>query len=91
MPKANKEKIDYVKELLEQKTVYRDIQEKLINKFGSGMSNSTLKKMQKELDENTMLKSKIKQLEYEVNHWKSLYFELKEATLLKFGRENNEH
>ena len=51
MGKSNQEKIEYAQQLLSADIPYREIQEYLKLRFGSGMSNTTLQKLQDEHDE----------------------------------------
>ncbi len=48
MSKRDPEKIAFAEELMEQGVPYRQIQEKMKEKFGSGMSNNTLNKLQQQ-------------------------------------------
>ena len=79
MKTTNFEKIAYAQQLLKQGFKYREIQEKLKEKFKSGMSNSTLTKLQAEMDENQMLKAEIQRLKNELALYKNLYQELLET------------
>ncbi len=80
MPKSSPEKITYAKTLLGQNVAYNEIQEKLRSKFGSGMSNTTLVKMQNVEDIGESKDQKIEELERELKFFKRLYFELLEKT-----------
>ena len=80
MPKSSLEKISYAKPLLEQNIAYNEIQEKLKSKFGSGMSNTTLVKMQNAKDADESKDHRIEELERELRFFKKLYFELLEKT-----------
>ena len=66
-------------ELIQKGTPYREIQVLLKNEFGTGMSNSTLKKLLENSTIITQLKNQITRLDGEVKVWKNLYFELKET------------
>ncbi len=79
MGKSSIEKINHAEKLLRQKKTYRFIQSKLKETFGSGMSNTTLKHIEKKQDKIVIMETRIKQLEYELNLFKKLYFELKDA------------
>lgn len=85
----NKAKQEYASSLLKEGMKYREIQQKLQDKFGSGMSNTTLQKLQRQLKEIHILKKKVRELEEEVNLWKSLYFELKEATIKRLKKHKS--
>ena len=76
---TNFEKIAFAQQLLQQGYKYRDIQEILKKKYKSGMSNSTLTKLQAEMDENQNLKAEIQRLKYELALYKNLYQELLET------------
>jgi hypothetical protein len=77
--KSSIEKINHAEKLLRLKKPYRLIQNDLKEHFGSGMSNTTLKHLQKKQDKFVLMETRIKQLEYELNLFKKLYFELKDA------------
>lgn len=85
----NKVKQEFATSLLKEGMKYREIQQELQKKFGSGMSNTTLQKLQKQLKEIHVLKKKVRELEEEVNLWKTLYFELKEATIKRLKKSRS--
>jgi hypothetical protein len=89
MPKISQTRKEFVKSLMETDFNYDQIQEQLKIKFGAGMSNTTLQKIKEEMQEVNFLKSKIQHLEEEVNLWKKLYFELKDATITQLRRKSN--
>ena len=89
MPHADKAKQEYASSLLNEGIKYREIQQKLQDKFGSGMSNTTLQKLQKQIKEMYILKKRVRELEEEVNLWKSMYFELKEATIKRLRKNSS--
>ncbi len=80
MGKSNQEKLDLAEQLLQEGKPYRLIQEALLAKFGSGMSNTTLKRMLKEKNKIYQLEEQNKQLEHELALFKKMYFELLNAT-----------
>ncbi|UYP45003.1 hypothetical protein NEF87_001288 [Candidatus Lokiarchaeum ossiferum] len=75
MPRSSREKIEFAKKLTEEGLSYDEIQKKLFDKFGSGMSNTTIKNLNKKKDKISELESKIKDLERELSFFKRLYFE----------------
>jgi len=77
--KSSLEKIIFAERLLRQGKPYRIIQDKLQEKFGSGMSNTTLKTLQKKQLKMSILENRIKELEHELGIFKKMYFELKTA------------
>ncbi|WP_371806703.1 hypothetical protein [Candidatus Lokiarchaeum ossiferum] len=80
MAKTKKEKIEYAKKLIEEELSYDEIQKKLFKKFGSGMSNSTIKRLSEQKESIADLKKRNKELENELNLFKRLYFDLLERT-----------
>jgi len=80
MGRSSREKIEFAKLLIEKDLPYAEIQKKLIDKFESGMSNSTIKNLAKKKEEVGDLKTKIKDLERELSLFKRLYFDLLEKT-----------
>lgn len=80
MGKSSEEKIEYAEELINQGVPYRAIQIRLKEKFDSGMSNSTLQKLQARHDHIVDLEDRIDMLEKELALFKRLYFELLDAT-----------
>ena len=62
MGKSSQEKIEYATQLLRADIPYREIQEYLKLRFGSGMSNTTLQNLQVERDEIDLLKEELKNL-----------------------------
>ena len=89
MPKLRKQRKDFVKQLMQNDYNYDQIQEKLKEKFGTGMSNTTLQRIKSEMQEITFLKKEIQHLQEEVQLWKNLYFELKDATIKKIRGPNH--
>ena len=87
MVKSSKEKLDTAKKLLLQGAPYREIQKKLNDQYGSGVSNSTLIKLQKKNDEIQLLKLENFQLKEELALFKKLYFELLAATKNKMEKD----
>jgi hypothetical protein len=76
MVKSSYEKIAHARKLIKIQLPYREIQQELKNRFGSGMSNSTLRKIATEIDEITFLRQKVGKLEGELQFFKNLYFDL---------------
>ena len=87
MPHIDKDKQEYASSLLKEGLKYQEIQLKLQKKFGSGMSNTTLQKLQRQTKETYALTKRVRELEEEVNLWKSMYFELKEATIKRLRKK----
>ncbi|OLS15092.1 MAG: hypothetical protein RBG13Loki_1279 [Promethearchaeota archaeon CR_4] len=88
MGKSSKEKFDLVEQLLQEGKPYRVIQEKLLEKFGSGMSNTTLKRLLNEQNKIHQLEEKNMQLEHELALFKKMYFELLNATRKSLAAKN---
>ncbi len=78
MGKSSQEKIEYAQQLLRADIPYREIQEYLKLRFGSGMSNTTLQKLQDERDEINRLREELKRCKYQLDLYKRLYNELLE-------------
>lgn len=78
MGKSSQEKIEYAQQLLRADIPYREIQEYLKLRFGSGMSNTTLRKLQDEHDEINRLREDLKRSNYQLDLYKRLYHELLE-------------
>jgi len=85
--KSSKEKIDLAEKLLSNGTSYRLIQEELKKNFGSGMSNTTLKNLQRSFKGKNLLKEKIEFLEDELALFKKLYFQIRKATKKRLMKE----
>jgi len=77
--KSNDEKELYARKLLKLNLTYREIQEELRRKFKSGMSNSTLKILQDEVNEMQNLRAEVQHLRKELAMYKNLYFDLIET------------
>ena len=60
MPKSSKEKQELARLLLNEGISYDQIQEELKNKYGSGMSNTTLKRLTVEPERIKELEDKAK-------------------------------
>ena len=73
------EKINFAKTLLEVGVPYREIQIQLKIKFGSGVSNSKLRDLQQDLEEDGDLRVELARVNKELVLYKKLYFELLEA------------
>ena len=80
MSKRDPEKIAFAEELMEQGVPYRQIQEKMKEKFGSGMSNNTLNKLQQQKSHIQVIEKELTQTKEELALFKKLYFELLAAT-----------
>ncbi|OLS14741.1 MAG: hypothetical protein RBG13Loki_1611 [Promethearchaeota archaeon CR_4] len=78
MGKSSQEKINFVYKLLKEGIPYRDIQTKLKDKFGNGISNTTLIRINARVLRDQTLEVRIQQLEEELALFKRLYFELLE-------------
>lgn len=87
MGKSSKEKIELAEKLLINKTSYRLIQEELKKKFGSGLSNTTLRDLQRDQSRVNILEEKIEFLEEELALFKKLYFQLRKATKKRLLKE----
>ena len=87
MGKSSKEKIELAEKLLINKTSYRLIQEELKKKFGSGLSNTTLRDLQRDQSRVNILEEKIEFLEEELALFKKLYFQLRKATKKRLMKE----
>jgi hypothetical protein len=85
--KSSKEKIELAEKLLINKTSYRLIQEELKKKFGSGLSNTTLRDLQRDQSRVNILEEKIEFLEEELALFKKLYFQLRKATKKRLLKE----
>ncbi|QEE17542.1 hypothetical protein DSAG12_03379 [Promethearchaeum syntrophicum] len=79
MPKSSKEKQEYANFLLQKGISYAQIQEELKNRYGSGMSNTTLQRMILETDRIKELEDKMKDISLELKMYKKMYYELLEA------------
>ena len=90
MVKSSKEKLDFTRKLLQMGLSYREIQEKLRVQFGSGVSNTTLIKLQKKNDEVSQLRKENDQLTEELALFKKLYFELLALTKKRMEKIKNE-
>jgi hypothetical protein len=88
MIKLIKEKQDRIKELLQNQTTYRNIQVILKEEFGGGISNTTLKKMNQEQDRIKQLEMENQKLREELQVFKTLYYELVEATKKLLNQTN---
>ena len=77
--KTPEEKKEYVRKLLHAGIPYQEIQEHLKLRFGSGMSNTTLKNMAQETDEILILRKDLTETKKELELFKELYYELLKA------------
>ncbi|MHA1672356.1 MAG: hypothetical protein ACTSYI_01890 [Promethearchaeota archaeon] len=73
--------------LLINKTSYRLIQEELKKNFGSGLSNTTLRNLQRDQSRINILEERIEFLEEELALFKNLYFKLRKATKNRLSKE----
>ncbi|OLS16329.1 MAG: hypothetical protein RBG13Loki_0053 [Promethearchaeota archaeon CR_4] len=80
VPKSPKEKTEFAITLLSQGKTYREVQQMLVEQFGSGMSNTTLLKLQYPKPKIEDLLKRIDDLEQELLLFKRLYFELVAVT-----------
>ncbi len=71
-------KIQYAMDLIRKGLTYREIQNKLNLKFGSSISNSTIKKLNRKIEEEYSKDAEIARLKKELEVFKKLYFELLE-------------
>ena len=85
MGKSSQEKVQYAQQLLVKRVPYRRIQTLLTERFGGGMSNTTLKKLQSELGEIIQLRQQVAFLNKELKFYKRLYVELLSATKRKLN------
>ena len=76
MPKSSKEKQELARLLLNEGISYDQIQEELKKKYGSGMSNTTLKRLTVEPERIKELEDKVKELALELKMYKKMYYEL---------------
>ncbi|MBD3351009.1 MAG: hypothetical protein GF364_05935 [Candidatus Lokiarchaeota archaeon] len=71
-------KIQYAMELIKKGLTYREIQDELHAKFNSSISNSTIKKLHRKIEEEYSKDAEIARLKKELKVFKDLYFELLE-------------
>ena len=88
--RSSREKIEYAKKLVGDGLVYEEIQKKLKDRYGSGMSNSTLKRMRENKSKIEDHSKRIGQLESQLTVFKKFYLELKEK-MEKMEKEENSH
>ena len=79
MGKNNVEKMAFAQILIRQGYTYRDIQSELKKSYGSGLSNTILKQIQDQLDDNAQLRAENEKILQELKIYKNLYFDLLEA------------
>ena len=89
MPQNDAEKIRYAKKLLKIGMSYRDIQLNLKLTYGSGMSNTTLKKLVVEEKLIEDWKEKYEKSQEELAVYKNLYFNLLKTLKSKLKDEKN--
>lgn len=90
MPKSPQEKSEYAIALLAQGKTYREVQQLLTERFGSGMSNTTLLKLQYPKPNIENLLKQNEDIEQELTLFKRLYFELAAATKENLDAKNKE-
>ncbi len=76
MKRSSQEKIEYATKLVSEGLPYQEIQRKLKERFGSGMSNSTLKLLREAQSKLGGKSDRIRQLEQELALFKKGYFEV---------------
>jgi len=86
MGKSNKEKLEFAHKLVQLRMPYREIQLKLKEEFGSGVSNNTLKKMNEQKSKIEEMEIEMATLKKELVLFKKLYFELLESTEKRFKK-----
>lgn len=79
MGKSSQEKIAFARTLIDSGISYREIQNLLQNRFGTGMSNTTLQNLQAEIENERKNRAELSQCEKELALYKKLYYELVEA------------
>lgn len=82
---SKEEKSFYARKLLRLELPYREIQSELKRKYGSGVSNSTLKEIQDDLQKIDKLREENHKLRKELAMYKSLYFDLMDTMKKKFS------
>jgi DNA-binding transcriptional MerR regulator len=70
------EKKEFVKKMLKADVPYKEIQELLKHKFGSGMSNTTLKKLAEEENVIERLQAELQKTKDQLVLFKKLYFDI---------------
>jgi len=88
MGKSTEDKLIFARNLLIGGVPYREIQDLLKEKYGSGLSNTTLKNLQSRVDRVKELERKVVKTEFELEKarkeaslYKELYFELKDVIM----------
>lgn len=77
--KANiDEKREFARKMLKADIPYKEIQDFLKQRFGSGMSNTTLKNLAKEDNKITRLQVELQKTKEQLALFKKLYFEIVE-------------
>lgn len=76
--KKSEERKYFVEFLLKCGYSYREIQEFLKQRYGAGMSNTTIQSIQERIHSNTELYKTLKKCRSELKLYKKLYFEVKE-------------
>jgi DNA-binding transcriptional MerR regulator len=70
------EKKEFAKKMLKADVPYKEIQELLKHRFGSGMSNTTLKKMAEEENVIEKLQAELQKTKEQLVLFKKLYFDI---------------
>ncbi|UYP44947.1 hypothetical protein NEF87_001232 [Candidatus Lokiarchaeum ossiferum] len=89
MADNNEEKIEFARKLLKVGMSYRDIQLNLKLKFGSALSNTTIKKIVIVNEENENWKAKFEKSQEELAVYKNLYFEMLKVLKSKLNKDDS--
>ena len=84
------EKKTYAIQLLRQGLTYREIQDVLKEKFGNGMSNTSLQNLKTKVNEFQRIKQENVDLRKELAMYKNLYFQLLDAMKQKYDPKDEE-
>lgn len=76
MTDINNEKRDFAKKMLKANIPYKEIQSLLKHRFGSGMSNTTLKNLAEESNEIERLQEELQKTKEQLALFKKLYFDI---------------
>ncbi|MHA1522469.1 MAG: hypothetical protein ACTSRK_20060 [Promethearchaeota archaeon] len=85
MPKSSQEKLEFARLRLQEGISYSQIQEELKNKYGTGMSNTTLQRLIVETSRIKELELQVKEMVLELKMYKKMYYELLEAVREKIN------
>ena len=86
MPKSSKEKQELARLLLNEGISYDQIQDELKNKYGSGMSNTTLKRLTVKPERIAELEDKVNELTLDLKMYKKMYYELLDVVKEKINQ-----